>query len=338
MEQFIRYLYEYQQGQISRNVGFVKVERDERQTTVHIHGKGFQLGRESELKLYIFFDEQGTPVGIFQGMITNINPAVNYRLTFTGEDTGKPENYPKIQGIIMESEGGRHFAAVWSDHPIHVEQMREWKEEEKIPLTMTEAVRQKVSADSAEGKQASEEAGAEGAERTCGEAADAAAGEWTEREEIRQPETDSEECESGRGFGEEESSPQIDNIESGPDIDTAEDVDTYITPSARQCKKICRQDIAMLPRCEWRLANNSFLLHGCYNYHHLMLIEEGDELWLGVPGIYHRREAKAAEAFGFSRFIPIEEIDAELGVDEKEAGDEFGYWCRRVRKMNNFSL
>ena len=33
--------------------------------------------------------------------------------------------------------------------------------------------------------------------------------------------------------------------------------------------KITRQEIAGLPRKEWKLANNHFLLHGYYNYHHL---------------------------------------------------------------------
>lgn len=304
MEQFIRYLYEYQQGRPSRNVGFVKVERKEEQTTVHIHGKGLQLGRETELRLYIFYIDAETPVGVFQGMITNINPAVNYRLTFGMEDAGAPENYPKIQGIIMESEGKRKFAAVWSDLPVDVELMREWEEPESIPLTMTEALQQKVVKDSAK----------EGGE---------AAAERREQEN----ETASE-----------QKPPEDEAAEPEPAALFEEDVDEYITPSERQCKKICRQEIAMLPRCEWRLANNSFLLHGCYNYHHLMLIQEGDELWLGIPGIYHSREAKAAEAFGFPRFITSGELDTELSSDEKEEGEEFGYWCRRVRRMNNFSL
>ena len=285
-------------------MGFVKVEREEEQTTVHIHGKGLQLGRETELRLYIFYMDAETPVGIFQGMITNINPAVNYRLTFDMEDAGAPENYPKIQGIIMESKGKRKFAAVWSDLPVDVELMREWEEPESIPLTMTEALRQKAVHDSVE---------------ESGETA-------TERQE-QEDETYSErKLPEGRA------------VEPEPAALLEEEVDEYITPSERQCKKICRQEIAMLPRCEWRLANNSFLLHGCYNYHHLMLIQEGDELWLGIPGIYHSREAKAAEAFGFPRFITSGELDTELSAYEKEEGEEFGYWCRRVRRMNNFSL
>lgn len=36
-----------------------------------------------------------------------------------------------------------------------------------------------------------------------------------------------------------------------------------------RCTKIQRQDLSRLIRREWQLANNSFLLHGYYNYHHL---------------------------------------------------------------------
>lgn len=50
--------------------------------------------------------------------------------------------------------------------------------------------------------------------------------------------------------------------------------------------KIQRGEISILPRCEWKLANNNFLLHGYYNYRHLVLIDEGNQLKLGVPGIY----------------------------------------------------
>lgn len=415
MEQFIRYLYEYQQGQPSRNVGFVKVERSEEQTTVHIHGKGLQLGRETELKLYIFFEERKNLTGIFQGMITNINPAVNYRLTFGGEDTGKPENYPKIQGIIMRAESGRHFAAVWSDHPVHVEEMSEWEEPERIPLTMTEAVRQRVAEDISEQKHYAERQNAAGQEKHAGrggipeqvthagrrgaaERANPARQEdipeqanptgredipeqakragWEDAAEQANPAEREDIPEQVNPAGREDAAAQEnrpgrkdaaeqvthaggENTAVREDAaerknrkkreDTAEqkyrteqefteEVDVYITPRKRQCKKISRQDIAMLPRCEWRLANNSFLLHGCYNYHYLMLIEEGDELWLGVPGLYHSREARAADAFGFPRFVPLGEIDMEPGEEDGDSGEKFGYWCRKVRKMNQFSL
>lgn len=99
------------------------------------------------------------------------------------------------------------------------------------------------------------------------------------------------------------------------------------------CTKIQRKDLARLPRCEWKLSNNSFLLHGYYNYHHLVFLDDGEWLRVGVPGIYHPKEQKAAEAFGFSEFIRRRDIAVELEKEEREEDDGFGYWCRCVRRQ-----
>ena len=57
MKQFIRYLYEYEQGKKLRNVGFVKAEQGVEDCVLHIHGKGLNLGEAKVLKLYLFFVE-----------------------------------------------------------------------------------------------------------------------------------------------------------------------------------------------------------------------------------------------------------------------------------------
>ena len=94
--------------------------------------------------------------------------------------------------------------------------------------------------------------------------------------------------------------------------------------------KITRQEIAGLPRKEWKLANNHFLLHGYYNYHHLVSFEKEGKCWIGVPGLYFPGEQRAAGAFGFSQFM--KPSDGELDLEEYEIEDEehFGYWCRPV--------
>ena len=96
-------------------------------------------------------------------------------------------------------------------------------------------------------------------------------------------------------------------------------------------RKIQRKDMVCLPRCEWRHANNSFLIHGYYNYHHLILTVRDERLKLGVPGVYHPQEEKAAESFGFPEFIPAEELDLKLTDEEKNDREKFGYWCRDIR-------
>ena len=110
----------------------------------------------------------------------------------------------------------------------------------------------------------------------------------------------------------------------------AEEVSAYIPPNTVRCEKIQRQDLSRLPRREWRLANNSFLLHGFYNYHHLLYIEDGDKIWIGVPGIYHEKEKAAANGFGFPEFRRLTDVELELSEEEKNTYDDFGYWCRKV--------
>lgn len=85
MKQFIRYLYEYEQGKRVRNVGFVRVEQTEEATVVHIHGKGLRIAGNRQLGLYLFYETDKECVGIPQGILENVNPAVNYRLRFTRE-------------------------------------------------------------------------------------------------------------------------------------------------------------------------------------------------------------------------------------------------------------
>ena len=143
VEQFIRYLYEYESDRPIRNVGFVKVETADDCTTIHIHGKGLRLGEETALKLYLFYPEEQVPVCVYQGEVTNVNPTINYRLVYTSEDTGVPEHYAAIAGILLMSESGRRYAAVWSDALLRISELRIWQEV-PIPVTITEEILQKL--------------------------------------------------------------------------------------------------------------------------------------------------------------------------------------------------
>lgn len=102
-------------------------------------------------------------------------------------------------------------------------------------------------------------------------------------------------------------------------------VETTCNPSVR---KIQRSELSCLPRRYWNIANNSFLLHGYYNYNHLLLVKEDGHYWLGVPGIYDPKESRAAELFGFSQFTDSYNKQLSLTEDERNDYGRFGYWCR----------
>lgn len=64
--------------------------------------------------------------------------------------------------------------------------------------------------------------------------------------------------------------------------------------------------------------HNSFLLHGYYNYGHLVLDEKNGRSRLGVPGNYYEREEIVAGMFGFPDFEPAKGREKQTGV--------FGYY------------
>ena len=88
------------------------------------------------------------------------------------------------------------------------------------------------------------------------------------------------------------------------------------------------QDIGILPRENWVYGNNSFLLHGYYNYRHLILARlenpEGEIRYLlGVPGHYFSNEKNLASMFGFPHFV--------LARKQQEENGRFGYWYTDLR-------
>ena len=94
-----------------------------------------------------------------------------------------------------------------------------------------------------------------------------------------------------------------------------------------ECLQIKPADIGRLPRQNWIMANNSFLLHGYFNYRYLILAKMYDEnkveyYILGVPGIYHNNEKFMAEMFGFEYFKPSAQVENQMGT--------FGYWYIKI--------
>lgn len=93
----------------------------------------------------------------------------------------------------------------------------------------------------------------------------------------------------------------------------------------REYLSISPKDFVVLRQEYQKMVHNSFLLHGYYNYKHLILgkIPAAGEwhYYLGVPGNFYNREKMVAEMFGFEAF--------EGEKEPVQAGD-FGYFMKRV--------
>ena len=127
---------------------------------------------------------------------------------------------------------------------------------------------------------------------------------------------------------------QPDSSKESPKEDPAESLwnrlrAAYPKVTAFECSDGCEilvikpQDIGLLPRENWVYGNNSFLLHGYYNYRYLILARVGKSgergrYILGVPGHYGNNEKYMAAMFGFDRFV--------RSTRQPPRDSRFGYW------------
>ncbi len=89
------------------------------------------------------------------------------------------------------------------------------------------------------------------------------------------------------------------------------------------------QDIGRLPRENWTYGNNSFVLHGYYQYRYLILArrpsgeeakQQAYQYILGVPGIFKPQEKFMASMFGLPEF--------KRASGRRE--ENFGFWCGNI--------
>lgn len=97
----------------------------------------------------------------------------------------------------------------------------------------------------------------------------------------------------------------------------------HVTPfgDQREYLKIKPSDFVILSKSYYGLCDNSFLLHGYYNYEHLILAREivggREHYYIGVPGNYYAKEKQVAVLFGFVSFE---------GKGEPARNGDFGYY------------
>ncbi len=88
------------------------------------------------------------------------------------------------------------------------------------------------------------------------------------------------------------------------------------------CIQIMPCDVMRLQQAGVQVGRSSFLLHGFYQYRHLLLGTTREGTWvIGVPGVQNGQERYMAQMFGFSQFKMVHRTDYCR---------PFGYWCRSL--------
>ncbi len=302
MKRFITYLFEYGNGRKGKNIGFIRI--DIRNGTcrmeVHVHNLNRFQGKG---QIFLLAD-QGELVGIPVGEMVISQGRGDGRKAFSANPAAGTE-YPftAIVGVGIRFGTQYYAASSWMDEnreELGLGKFRVWEKDagRKEPAP--------------EGN---------------------LSGEPGRMEQEQSP--------SGR---EKEQQPQIRQPLSEPPQTNPSMPESMMQP--RQPKtmggepvvNISRMDISgirQLPKRNWYLCNNSFVIHGYFNYHYLIIKEVKEngvcKHYLGVPGIYEKPERVMAMLFGFPEFEP--ETDLHKGSrqplgEDKEPGEEgvFGYW------------
>ena len=340
MKRFIRYLYEYEGNQKKRNVGFVKVEQDGKETMISVHGKGLCGKSNENISCYLIKLDSETgnvlfvPAGEIQIGMISCGGCFCYTEELIRAGSGKTE-----QSVGQTCEKKDDICGLGLGDPKEAFYVALWNEEMYGDLDIARA---KVFQEFDSDKTAGESKSIKSIDEKEAEV-ETQFGDDEETENLEEEQPKKKEQETVEESSEKKEQETVEELPEKKEQETVEessekkdlrkdDRDIDLQNFRRQIMKIQRGEISILPRCEWKLANNNFLLHGYYNYRHLVLIDEGDQLKLGVPGIYHEQEARAAAAFGFPEFIAEADVNVTLEPQERNENQQFGYWCRQVRR------
>lgn len=107
----------------------------------------------------------------------------------------------------------------------------------------------------------------------------------------------------------------------------ADYIDAFDDDYFYDCIEVSPEKLKCLNQNEIDIAGNSFLLHGYYNFRHILFGRVHDNLdntkyFIGVPGMYCNRERYMASMFGFNNFKKSHRSDY--------ANPYFGYWYQEI--------
>lgn len=109
-------------------------------------------------------------------------------------------------------------------------------------------------------------------------------------------------------------------------LNTREAVEPFADDNFYDIIEIARLDIERMSNTNWGLLTNGFVNYGYNNFRHLIAgsyMQNGVKRhFIGIPGVYNRRERSLAGMYGFERFKFSMRSDIRLS--------QFGYWIKEL--------
>lgn len=332
MSEYIRmvsYFYRYQNGGKQENVGFGKVEGHNGQCriTLKLNDTRGVLGQSGEVYFYRY--EQGDMHLYPLGEAAFNNSVLQFREEFLEEAyTENGHDLKEMSGLLVYYNEQLFYGSQWSEEPLYIgDLVRARTSLMKERAAASFKLKETKETEAVRYKESSKE---QGEKRT-----------YVKSEEV--VESSQEDTLEAAGEGEqtrvkEEASVSASAVREAEQVKLTgipyllkhrSPLPAFANNEVMQCVRIMPEDIGLMARSNWEYGNNSFLMHGFYNYHYLLLgsmvYEDGARQYvLGVPGIYSGKDQYLAQIFGFRRFVPLRTCPYKTG--------EFGYWIAKLSK------
>ena len=335
MKRFVTYLYEYDRTIRGRNVGFIRNDIRNDRCLMDIHIRGLERIKE-KAPIYLIVRD-GECVGIPAGEIVISQGIGNAFLELPGNHIGKTNyNSGDIQAVIVRYGNGKMLLGSYVQHPAS----------DLLSGTFTKWEAQAIPESPEPDPNATR--GENDDSDSIRPVSEVQRGQNDDSSSIRPV------SEIQRGQNDDSGSIRpVSEIQRGQNDDfdstrpdalsqqgTAAPTEEKLCPPTY--KRIAITDIRSFPAQNWHLCSNSFLVHGFFCYHYLILktvnAPNSTQIYLGVPGIYASQERMMALLFGFNDFeVDTDHItqadsnhDTFLNDDTTDAMQlsegTFGYW------------
>lgn len=322
MKRFITYLYDYTGAVKGKNAGFVKVDMRGNQCRLEIHVRG--LGQVTEQGIIYFIIEDSGLNGVKVGEMEILRGQGDYGTIIKCNPIGdSPYQFGQIAGVCVTYGDHQMAASKWKEDPnlqfalqdIHIWEPPQLEPEEEVQKQ--EKLQPKADASAAQIRQ---ETHSEPVDQQLEQSASSETQQPT-TSETQQPTTSA--AQQTAHPTAQAAAQETDWAKTWKQLQAQNEKLEFRKERNGDWIKMDIKAIRSLPKRNWYLGNNSFLVHGFFNYHYLILGREMDgdkERWyLGVPGFYQQQERVMATIFGFPEFF-----------NSQNGAEPFGYWIHTV--------
>ncbi len=329
-QRFVSYIYSYPGGVKDKNVGFAKVEVVRGEIRLNINLRGVYTDTPELFGVYLLF--AGYNSGEYQllkaGDCMVQNGMAVYKGIFNASNIDNTEyTFSDICGIGIANQADTFYMmfSMWKDESINTQKIhfidKEMLINERKKALAVDNLNDIANAqgNTSDGVAGNSSAQADNAEDVAIMQAEAVGNCSGQGSDIMENNNDK----SKRKNAKTSFDKKVDKLlYTKPDY-----IDAFDDDYLYDCVEVSTEVLKELLSIENDIINNSFLIHGYYNFRHLLFgrvceNENNTHYFIGVPGMYCNRERYMASMFGFNNFKKSHRSDY--------SNPYFGYWYQEI--------